>query len=68
MVEQTKFIGMDELGDTWKIIQRSNDNWYWQRIARNGAIVGEPLKKLYNAEDCIEDAKKNEMTCELTEL
>lgn len=46
------------MGDSWKIIERSNGGWHWQQIARNGAIIGESLKRLFNAEECIEDAKK----------
>lgn len=48
-------------GDTWEIY--SSDGWRWRRTAANGKIVGSSTQGYSNRHDCIDNARRNGMTC-----
>ncbi|MGO4351388.1 DUF1508 domain-containing protein [Rhizobium sp. RAF36] len=48
-------------GDTWEIYQ--SNGWRWRRTARNGDIVGASTEAYVNKSDCIDNARRNGMTC-----
>jgi uncharacterized protein YegP (UPF0339 family) len=52
----------DRNGDKWEIYQSGSD-WRWRRTATNGRIVGASTQGYSNKSDCIENAKRNGMTC-----
>ncbi len=52
----------DRNGDTWEIYQ-SGGKWRWQRTAANGRIVGASTESYANRADCIENARRNGMSC-----
>ena len=52
----------DAKGDTWEIYQ-AGDGWRWRRTASNGKIVGSSLQGYSNKQDCIDNARRNGMTC-----
>ncbi|MDP4021680.1 DUF1508 domain-containing protein [Methylobacterium sp. NEAU 140] len=52
----------DSNGDTWEIYQSSGE-WRWRRIAANGRIVGASTEGYTNRSHCIENARRNGMTC-----
>ena len=52
----------DKNGDTWEIYY-SNDGWRWRRTASNGRIVGASTQGYSNRQDCIDNARRNGMTC-----
>ncbi|MDR7146854.1 DUF1508 domain-containing protein [Rhizobium sp. BE258] len=47
--------------DTWEIYQ--SNGWRWRRTARNGDIVGASTEAYVNKSDCIDNARRNGMTC-----
>jgi uncharacterized protein YegP (UPF0339 family) len=51
----------DVNGDTWEIYQ--SNGWRWRRTARNGDIVGASTEAYVNRSDCIDNARRNGMTC-----
>jgi len=51
----------DANGDTWEIYQ--SNGWRWRRTARNGDIVGASTEAYVNRSDCIDNARRNGMTC-----
>jgi hypothetical protein len=50
-------------GDSWEIYNGS-DGWRWRRTASIGRIVGSSTQG-YNRSDCIDNAKRDGMTCNL---
>lgn len=52
----------DRNGDLWEIYQAA-DGWRWRRTAPNGRIVGASSQGYTNRSDCIDNAKRNGMTC-----
>ena len=48
-------------GDTGEIYQ--SNGWRWRRTARNGDIVGASTEAYVNKSDCIDNARRNGMTC-----
>ena len=52
----------DANGDTWEIYS-SAGGWRWKRTASNGRIVGASTEAYSNRSDCIENARRNGMTC-----
>ncbi|TIR26599.1 MAG: DUF1508 domain-containing protein [Mesorhizobium sp.] len=55
----------DRNGDTWEIYQAS-DGWRWRRTASNGRIVGASSQGYNNRADCIDNARRNGMSCNPT--
>ncbi|WP_338184090.1 YegP family protein [Thalassospira tepidiphila] len=51
----------DRSGDTWEIYK--SDDWRWRRTAPNGRIVGASTQGYSNKQDCIDNARRNGMTC-----
>ncbi len=49
-------------GDVWEIYF-SGDGWRWRRTALNGRIVGAATQGYSNRTDCIDNARRNGMTC-----
>lgn len=52
----------DNAGDTWEIYTAS-DGYRWRRTASNGRIVGASTQGYSNRSDCIDNARRNGMTC-----
>ncbi len=52
----------DKNGDVWEIYSGA-DGWRWRRTASNGRIVGASTQGYNNKADCIDNAKRNGMTC-----
>jgi uncharacterized protein YegP (UPF0339 family) len=52
----------DGNGDTWEIYHNS-DGWRWRRTASNGRIVGSSSQGYSNRQDCVDNARRNGMTC-----
>lgn len=52
----------DGNGDTWEIYY-ATDGWRWRRTAANGRIVGSATQGYSNKQDCIDNARRNGMTC-----
>jgi uncharacterized protein YegP (UPF0339 family) len=48
-------------GDKWEIYH--SDGWRWRRTAANGKIVGTSSEAYVNKQDCIDNARRNGMTC-----
>ena len=53
----------DSNGDTWEIYKDGKDEWRWRRTASNGKIVGASTEGYKNKSDCIDNARRNGMTC-----
>lgn len=56
-------VGSD--GDTWEIYTTPG-GWRWRRTASNGRIVGASTEAYVNKSNCIENARRNGMTCNPT--
>ncbi|KAB1072780.1 DUF1508 domain-containing protein [Methylobacterium planeticum] len=52
----------DGNGDTWEIYQVVG-GWRWRRTASNGRIVGASTEAYVSKTHCIENARRNGMTC-----
>lgn len=52
----------DANGDKWEIYEGAG-GWRWRRTASNGRIVGASTEAYVNKSDCIDNARRNGMTC-----
>lgn len=53
----------DGQGDTWEIYKGGSNDWRWRRTASNGRIVGASSQGYSNKSDCIDNARRNGMSC-----
>ncbi len=56
----------DSNNRVWETYKDNNDKWRWRCTAPNGNIVGSSSQGYVNKSDCIENAKINGCTCNLT--
>lgn len=53
----------DSNGDKWELYKDANNDWRWRRTATNGKIVGASTEGYSNRSDCVDNARRNNMSC-----
>lgn len=50
-------------GDKWEVYPDNASEWRWRRTAPNGRIVGASSEGYASKFNCLENARRNGMTC-----